>query len=68
MAFLIDPTLFKGVDATIEVDCDPSGAYGRTRATLVENGGAKGQAVCHVITEVNDERLFQPIDRRLRLL
>ena len=67
-AFLIDPTLFKGVDATFEVDCDPAGAYGRTRATLVENGAGKGQSVCHVITEVDDERLFQLIDRRLRLL
>ncbi|MEW6634983.1 MAG: nucleoside hydrolase [Pseudomonadota bacterium] len=67
-AFLIDPSLFKGVDATIEVDCDPKGAYGRTRATLVKSGASNGQPVCHVITEVDDERLFQLIDRRLRLL
>ncbi|AZO44283.1 nucleoside hydrolase [Mesorhizobium sp. M7D.F.Ca.US.005.01.1.1] len=67
-AFLIDPTLFRGVDAVIEVDCDPAGAYGRTRATLVENGAGKGLSVCHVITEVDDTRLFQLIDQRLRLL
>jgi purine nucleosidase len=67
-AFLIDPTLFKGVDAVIEVDCDPAGSYGRTRATLVEGGAANGQPVCHVVTEVDDERLFQLIDQRLRLL
>src|SRR5690349_4317705 len=68
MAFLIDPTLFKGVDAVIEVDCDPAGAYGRTRATLVEGGAGNGQPVCHVVTEVDDERLFQLIDLRLRRL
>lgn len=67
-AFLIDPTLFRGVNATIEVDCDPAGAYGRTRATPVENGAGKGLPVCHVITEVDDERLFQLIEQRLRLL
>ncbi|MGX7873747.1 hypothetical protein ACVDG5_014165 [Mesorhizobium sp. ORM6] len=55
--------MFKGVDAVIEVDCDQAGFYGRTRA--VENGN--GQPV-HVVTEVDDERLFQLIDQRLRLL
>lgn len=65
MAFLIDPSLFRGVDAVIEVDCDQAGSYGRTRA--VENSAGKGQPV-HVITEVDDERLFQLIDQRLRLL
>ena len=67
-AFLIDPTLFKGVDAVIEVDCDHAGAYGRTRAKLVENGAGEDQPACHVITEVDNERLFQLIDQRLRLL
>jgi purine nucleosidase len=67
-AFLIDPTLFKGVDAVIEVECDQSGSYGRTRATLVKNGAGKDQPVCRVITEVDDERLFQLIDQRLRRL
>ncbi|WP_434723961.1 nucleoside hydrolase [Mesorhizobium sp. RIZ17] len=62
-AFLIDPTLFKGVDAVIDVDLDQSGAYGRTRA--VENGNG---SPIHVITEVDDERLFRLIDQRLRLL
>jgi purine nucleosidase len=62
-AFLIDPTLFEGVDAVIDVDLDQSGAYGRTRA--VENGNG---SPIHVITEVDDERLFRLIDRRLRLL
>ena len=65
-AFLIDPSLFKGVDAAVEVDCDAKGAYGRTRA--VENGAGEGLPVCHVITEVDDEGLFQLIDQRLRLL
>ena len=64
-AFLIDPTLFKGVDAVIEVECDQADAYGRTRA--VENGVGNSQPI-HVITEVDDERLFQLIDQRLRLL
>ncbi|MDX8461328.1 nucleoside hydrolase [Mesorhizobium humile] len=62
-AFLIDPTLFEGVDAVIDVDLDQSGAYGRTCA--VENGNG---SPIHVITEVDDERLFRLIDRRLRLL
>ena len=46
-AFLIDPSLFKGVDAAIEVDCDPKGAYGRTRA--VETGAGEGPVglPCH---------------------
>ncbi|CDX58944.1 conserved hypothetical protein [Mesorhizobium plurifarium] len=64
-AFLIDPTLFKGVDAVIEVELDQSGAYGRTRA--VENGSGNDSPI-HVITEVDDERLFRLIDQRLRLL
>ena len=61
-AFLIDPTLFKGVEATLEVDCDPAGAYGRTLATPVAN------ANCHVVTEVDAERLFHLINVRLRRL
>jgi purine nucleosidase len=64
-AFLIDPSLFKGVDAVIDVDLDQSGAYGRTR--VVENGTGRGQPI-RVITEVDDERLFRLIDQRLRLL
>ncbi|RWE31514.1 MAG: nucleoside hydrolase [Mesorhizobium sp.] len=67
-AFLIDPTLFGGVDAVIDVECDQAGAYGRTRATLVESGAGRSQPVCRVITEVDDERLFQLIDQRLRRL
>lgn len=66
-AFLIDPTLFKGVEATIEIDCDPAGAYGRTLATLVADD-KDSRPVCHVVTDVDPEPLFHLIDLRLRRL
>lgn len=66
-AFLIDPTLFKGVEATIEIDCDPASAYGRTLAKLVADD-KDSRPVCRVVTEVDPELLFHLIDLRLRRL
>eukprot|EP01037_Dinobryon_pediforme_P036049 gene36049-42794_t len=66
IAYLIDPTLFSGVDARISVECASPMTIGRSVAAISERHRKGGQKNAHVITEVDNERLFDLLDQRLK--
>lgn len=68
IAYLIDPSLFDGVDARLAVDCAPGLSCGRTVAAVSEQHRKGAPATCRVMTRVDDENLFGLLNRRLRRL
>ncbi len=66
IAYLIDETLFSGVDAYVRIDCRDGLCYGRTVAAVSERDRAGVPANCHVVTEVDEERLFALLKERLK--
>jgi purine nucleosidase len=68
IAHLIDPTLFSGVEARIEVECNSPLTRGRTvTATAPRHLGGR-PTTCTLITEVDAPRLFDLIRKRLKSL
>jgi purine nucleosidase len=64
-AYLLDPSLFEGVAARVDVDCDSVLNRGRTVAAVSERHRAGASATCEIITSVDDERLFRLLSERL---
>lgn len=58
IAWLIDRSLFTGVDAFIEVDCAPGPNFGRTVAHVSERHRAGHDPNCHVATSVRREGIM----------
>jgi purine nucleosidase len=68
IAHLIDPSLFAGVDAWVEVDCVSPLARGQSIAAVKDRHRAGRAPNCRVITALEDGRLFALLeDRLLRL-
>jgi purine nucleosidase len=64
IAYLLEPSLFCGLEAYVEVDCLSSLSRGRTVAATAEFL-LPGQAPnCTVITDVNAAKVFQLIGDR----
>jgi purine nucleosidase len=67
VAYLIDPTLFGGVDARVSVDCNPGSAYGRTVATRRTDQSAPAASFnCKIMTTVDNERLLTLVARQVQ--
>lgn len=64
-AYLLDPSLFEGVSAKVDVDCDSALNRGRTVAAVSQRHRPGDSATCHVITAVDDHRLFSLLSERL---
>ena len=68
IAYLVDPSLFGGVDAAVSVDCSSAIGLGRTVAA-VSDRHRNGRAInCHVVTSVDSQKLFALLGERLRHL
>ncbi len=68
IAHLIDPTLFSGVEARVEVECASPLTRGRT-VTAVSPRHLRGLlTTCTVITDVDDVRFFNLVASRLKSL
>lgn len=68
IAWLMEPSLFRGVDAYVEVDCTPGLNYGRTVAATLPRHLADRRPNCHVITAGEQDRIFAMIENRLSAL
>ncbi|RFB76405.1 nucleoside hydrolase [Methylovirgula sp. 4M-Z18] len=68
VAHLIDPTLFSGVEARVEVECASPLTRGRTVAAVSERHRVGRPANCTVITDLDDARFFKLVFDRLRPL
>lgn len=66
IAYLMDETLFSGIDAYVRVDCQDGLCHGRTVAAVSERDRAGMAANCHVVTKVDEERLFALLTERLK--
>lgn len=64
IAFLIEPTIFSGVEAFVEVDCQSTLAIGQSIASVGERELAGRAPNCTVITDVADDRLFSLLEER----
>jgi purine nucleosidase len=68
IAHLIDPSLFDGVDAWVEVECAAPLARGQSVAAVAERHRGGRAPNCRVITTLDRDRLFALLeDRLLRL-
>ncbi len=65
IAHLIDPTLFGGVDAWVEVECAAPLARGQSIAAVKERHRAGRHPNCRVMTMLDNERLFALLEDRL---
>ncbi|MBM7043808.1 MULTISPECIES: nucleoside hydrolase [Rhizobium] len=65
IAWMIDPGLFSGVDALLEVDCAAGPNYGRTVASVSSRHLAGRQANCKIITNARCDDLFEMLEQRL---
>lgn len=68
IAWLMEPSLFRGVDAYVEVDCAPGPNYGRTVAATLPRHLADRRPNCHVITAGEQDRIFAMIENQLSTL
>lgn len=68
IAYLIEPTLFDGMQAKIDVDSSPTQERGRTRVMAMDELRDARSASCNVMTSVDDDRLFQLLTDRLASL
>ena len=68
IAHLIDPSLFSGVDAWVEVECAAPLARGQSIAAVAERHRAGRAANCRVMTGLDHGRLFALFEDRLRRL
>ncbi|MCS4093714.1 nucleoside hydrolase [Rhizobium sp. BK176] len=66
--YLLEPSIFSGVDAKVDVDCTSALNRGRTHAAISERHRAGAAANCFVVTGANDERLFELLTERLLTL
>jgi purine nucleosidase len=65
IAHLIDPSLFDGVDAWVEVECAAPLARGQSVAAVAERHRGGRAPNCRVITTLDDDRLFALLEERL---
>jgi purine nucleosidase len=65
VAYLIDETLFSGVDAKVDVDCTSPLSRGKTIAAVTERHRNRAAHTCKVITEIDDSRFFALLGERL---
>jgi purine nucleosidase len=65
IAHLIDPSLFSGVDAWVEVECTAPLALGQSIAAVKERHRAGRAPNCRVMTALDDGRLFALLEERL---
>jgi purine nucleosidase len=65
IAHLIDPSLFGGVDARVEVECAAPLARGQSIAAVSERHRHGHAPNCRVITAVDTARLFALLEARL---
>ncbi|MDI7861805.1 nucleoside hydrolase [Rhizobiaceae bacterium n13] len=68
VAWLIDPSLFTGVDALVEIDCNTGPNLGRTLASVSTRHLGDRKPNCHVVTDGDVERIFELVEARLRSL
>jgi purine nucleosidase len=65
IAHLIDPGLFDGVDARVEVECASPLALGQSIAAVKERHRGSHAPNCQVITTLDKARLFALLEERL---
>jgi purine nucleosidase len=65
IAHLIDPSLFEGVDAWVEVECTAPLTRGQSIAAVKERHRGGRAPNCQVITTVDHDRLFALLEERL---
>jgi purine nucleosidase len=65
IAWLIDETLFSGVDVFLEVDVSQGPNYGRTVAHASARHLAGRQTNCTVMTDAKTDQIFQMLGNRL---
>jgi purine nucleosidase len=65
IAHLIDPSLFSGVDAWVEVECASPLARGQSIAAVKARHLAGRTPNCRVMTALDHERLFALLEERL---
>jgi purine nucleosidase len=65
IAHLIEPGLFSGVDAWVEVECAAPLARGQSIAAVRERHRAGRAPNCRVMTALDHERLFALLEERL---
>jgi purine nucleosidase len=65
IAHLIDPSLFEGVDAWVEVECAAPLARGQSIAAVKERHRGGRAPNCRVITTLDNDRLFALLEERL---
>lgn len=68
VAWLVDPSLFGGQDAYVEVECAAGANYGRTVAHVSERHRGGRDANCRVIDTADVAGVFDLLDARLRRL
>ncbi|MFB9950255.1 nucleoside hydrolase [Rhizobium puerariae] len=68
IAWLIDPSLFSGTDAFVEVDCATGPNHGRTIAHVSERHRAGREPNCHVVTGAAKENVLELLSRHLSRL
>ncbi|MGE8189010.1 nucleoside hydrolase [Pseudomonas sp. NPDC086278] len=65
IAYVLDPSIFAGVLAKVDVECESLFNRGRTTAAIQERHRPGAGTTCQVITDVDDERLFGLLSNRL---
>jgi purine nucleosidase len=65
IAHLIDPSLFEGVDAWVEVECAAALTRGQSVAAVKERHRGGRAPNCRVITTLDADRLFALLEKRL---
>jgi purine nucleosidase len=65
IAWMIDPGLFSGIDALLEVDCSAGPNYGRTVASVSPRHLAGRPVNCEIITNARGDDLFEMLEQRL---
>jgi purine nucleosidase len=68
IAWALEPELFSGIDAFIEIDCLPGVNYGRTVASTSERHLAGRKPNCKVVTAADCDGLFALLARGLATL
>jgi purine nucleosidase len=68
IAYLLDPSLFTGVDARLSVECESPLTRGRTVAAVSDYFRAGMPTNCCIITGVDDARFFAVLTQGLRRL
>ncbi|WFP65596.1 MULTISPECIES: nucleoside hydrolase [unclassified Mesorhizobium] len=64
-AFLLDPSIFDGVRAKVDIDCVSPLNRGRTVAAVSERHRENAPANCLVVTGADDVKLFNLLNQRL---